>query len=77
MGEYCEMEQRWFPWQRMAQTSKCKAQYSRNVADEATQRRVKITCGSYICFGDLRRNNVMDVYSVKVPFVEQLLDFYL
>lgn len=41
MGEYCEMEQRWFPWQRRAQTSKCKARNSRNVADEATQHRVK------------------------------------
>lgn len=25
-GEYCEMEQRWFPWQRTARLGKCEAQ---------------------------------------------------
>lgn len=34
-GEYYELEQRWFPWQRTAQSTKC-SQYSRNVLDEAT-----------------------------------------
>lgn len=34
-GEYYELEQRWFPWQLTARSTKC-SQYSRNVVDEAT-----------------------------------------
>lgn len=46
-GEYHELEQRWFPWQRTALSSKC-AQYSGNVPDEATRRWVTFVC--FICF---------------------------
>lgn len=46
-GEYHELEQRWFPWQRTALSSKC-SQYSGNVPDEATRRWVTFVC--FICF---------------------------
>lgn len=73
-GEYYELRQRWFPWQRTAQSTKC-SQYSRNVLDEATA--LDNICLFHLVSEGPRKNNVfVSALCIKLSFMSHLGIFF-